>query len=93
LHFRALDGSISAILLLWFQTFASVNPIWARTTAMELVFGCMLTGPRHVTQAIATTSPIQGGAYQDAVKRLKIRRIDIVPISSSRSTRRDQEDG
>jgi hypothetical protein len=46
---------------LWFQTFASVNPIWARTTAMELVFGCMLTGPRHVTQAIATTSPIQGG--------------------------------
>jgi hypothetical protein len=61
LHFRALDGSISAILLLWFQTFASVNPIWARTTAMELVLGCMLTGSRHVTQAIATTSPIQGG--------------------------------
>jgi hypothetical protein len=27
------------------------------------------------------------------VKRLKIRRIDIVPISSSRRTRRDQEDG
>jgi hypothetical protein len=61
LHFGALDDSISAILLLWFQRFASVNPIWARTTAMELVFGCMLTDPRHVTQAIATASPIQGG--------------------------------
>jgi len=27
---------------LWFQPFASVNPIWARTMAMELVFGACL---------------------------------------------------
>jgi len=44
LHFRALDGSISAILLFCFQTLASANPIRARTTVIELVFGCMLTG-------------------------------------------------
>jgi hypothetical protein len=44
LHFRALDDSIPSALLLWFQTIASANPIRARTTVMELVFGCMLTG-------------------------------------------------
>ena len=47
MHFRALDGSISAILLFWFQTLASANPIRARTPVMELVVGCMLTG--HAT--------------------------------------------
>jgi hypothetical protein len=60
LHFCALDGSIPAALLFWFQTIASANPIRARTIVMELVFGCMLTGRGHVTQAISTISPRRG---------------------------------
>jgi hypothetical protein len=60
LHFRALDDSIPAALLLWFQTIASANPIRARTTVMERVFGCMLGRRGHVTQALSTISLRRG---------------------------------
>src|SRR4051794_30121410 len=35
-------------------------PIRARTTVVELVFGCMLTGRGHVTQAISAITPRRG---------------------------------
>jgi hypothetical protein len=55
-----LDGSIPAALLIWFQTIASANPIRARMTVLELVFGCMLTGRGHVTQALSAITPRRG---------------------------------
>ena len=55
-----LDSSIPTVLLIWFQTIADAIPIRARTTVMELVFGCMLTGRGHVTQAIAAITPRRG---------------------------------
>jgi hypothetical protein len=56
----ALDGSIPAALLIWFQTIASAIPIRARMTVLELVFGCMLTGRGHVTQALSAITPRRG---------------------------------
>src|SRR3954462_3753452 len=53
-----LDSSIPTVLLIWFQTIADAIPIRARTTVVELVFGCMLTG--HVTQAISAITPRRG---------------------------------
>ena len=53
-----LDGSIPTVLLIWFQAIADAIPTRARTTVMELVFGCMLTG--HVTQAISAITPRRG---------------------------------
>jgi len=55
-----LDGSIPTVLLIWFQTIAAAIPSRARTTVMELVFGCMLTGRGHVTQAISAITPRRG---------------------------------
>ncbi len=55
-----LDGSIPAALLIWFQTIASAIPIRARMTVLELVFGCMLTGRGHVTQALSAITPRRG---------------------------------
>jgi len=52
-----LDGSIPTVLLIWFQAIADAIPTRARTTVMELVFGCMLTGRGHVTQAISAITP------------------------------------
>jgi hypothetical protein len=53
-----LDSSIPTVLLIWFQTIADAIPTRARTTVVELVFGCMLTG--HVTQAISAITPRRG---------------------------------
>ena len=55
-----LDSSIPTVLLIWFQTIADAIPTRARTTVVELVFGCMLTGRGHVTQAIAAITPRRG---------------------------------
>ena len=55
-----LDGSIPTVLLIWFQAIADAIPTRARTTVMELVFGCMLTGRGHVTQAISAITPRRG---------------------------------
>ena len=55
-----LDSSIPTVLLIWFQTIADAIPTRARTTVVELVFGCMLTGRGHVTQAISAITPRRG---------------------------------
>ena len=55
-----LDSSIPTVLLIWFQAIADAIPTRARTTVVELVFGCMLTGRGHVTQAISAITPRRG---------------------------------
>src|SRR3954464_8755911 len=54
------QDNIPTVLLIWFQTIADAIPTRARTTVVELVFGCMLTGRGHVTQAIAAITPRRG---------------------------------
>jgi hypothetical protein len=74
-----LDGSIPTVLLIWFQTIADAIPTRARTTVMELVFGCMLTGRGHVTQAIAAITPRRGWrAYFRMIETGSFSWLDIV---------------